>query len=127
MRTQIFSYKGNLAAITDLKEGKFINNPTAPGELECIVSTSEIDITTKAKELIRNAKRKNNSFAEIMLTKHTDPVPHGKSSIRLMGITKHHFGKAFAISRDCELSVLDDCTETEIEIPTDYKEFIDSI
>jgi hypothetical protein len=34
MRTQIFAYKGIVAAITDLEDGKFLNDPLAGGQLD---------------------------------------------------------------------------------------------
>lgn len=127
MKTQIFAYKGNLAATTDLVEGKFINDPKAAGQLGCVISTSEVQITKEAKELIKNARREGGSFAPLMLTKHAGSAVdvHGKSSVGLMGAGKHHFGKDFTLGRDCDKSVLEDCEEVEIEVPADYKEFID--
>lgn len=124
MKTKIFTYKGNLAAETDLINGKFINNPLSPGELGCVIDTAEVEITKEAKELIRKASREGGSFSEIMLTKHANNID-SKSSIGLMGGNKHHFGTSFSIGRDCDLSVLEDCTEVEMEAPQDYKKFID--
>jgi len=125
MKTQIFAYKKNLGATTDIEGGTFINNIKAPGQLGCVVSTSEIQISKEAKELIRKASREGGSFAEIMLTKHSNSDEHGKSSIGLMGFRLHHFGKDFNISRDCELSVLEDCEEVVDNTPDGYKDFID--
>lgn len=125
MKTQIFAYKNNLGATTDIEGGTFINDIKGPGQLGCVISTSEIQISTDAKELIRKASREGGSFAEIMLTKHNDNNVHGKSSIGLMGFRLHHFGEDFNISRDCELSVLEDCEEVVDNIPQGYKDFID--
>lgn len=125
MKTQIFAYKNNLGATTDIEGGTFINDIKGPGQLGCVVSTSEIQISAEAKELIRKASREGGSFAEIMLTKHSDDSAHGKSSIGLMGFRLHHFGEDFNISRNCELSVLEDCEEVVDNIPQDYKDFID--
>ena len=122
MKTRIFSYKGNLGATTDIENGVFINDVMGEGQLGCVVSTDQIEITEGAKEMIRNAKREGGSFATIMLTDHND----GGSSIGLMGFNKHHFGTSIEIGRDCELSVLDKCEVVGDEIiPDDYKEFID--
>ena len=122
MRTKIFAYKGIVAAETDLENGKFINNPNNGGELGCVVSTTEIDITKEAKELIRKAKREGGSFAAIMLTKHSDG---NGSSIALIGFGKHLYeGDDLCISRDCNLSVLEDCNETEIELPEEFVNFV---
>lgn len=118
----IFGYKGHLGADIDMK-GKFINNPTAPGQLGCVVDTKNIHINKSAKEMIKNAKREGGSFAPLMLTKHGN---NKGSSIAIMGYGKVHMGKDIFIGRDCTLSILDDCTLMEdSEIPKDFKEFID--
>lgn len=121
MKTQIFEYKGNLGATTDFENGKFINDPKAPGQLGCVIDVNEIEISENAKNLIRSANREGGSFAELMLTEHGD----GGASIGLMGGVKHHFGKNFSIGRTCSLSVLDKIISTNIEAPDDYKSFID--
>jgi len=124
MRTQIFAYRGVIGALTDLNEGKFINDPKSEGQLGCVIHTSEIDITKEAKELIKNAPREGGSFAPIMLTKHADG---SGSSIGLMGFWKHAFaGEDLCIGRDCKTEVLEDCTEVEMEVPVDFKQFVDA-
>jgi hypothetical protein len=122
MKTKIFAYKGVVGAITDLQNGKFLNTPTAAGQLGCVVSTDEVQITKEAKEVIKGAPREGGSFAAIMLTKHND----GKSSISLMGFRYHaFFGKDLCIGRNCDTSILNDCEEVEIEVPSDFKNFVD--
>lgn len=119
----IFAYKGNVGATTDIENGKFINDVNGSGQLGCVIHTSEVSITKEAKEIIKSARREGGSFAELMLTKHADG---SGSSIGLFGFGKHHFGTDFTIGRTCDISVLDDCEEAKIEIPEDYKKFIDS-
>ena len=122
MKTKIFAYKGVIGAMTDLDEGKFINNPKDVGQLGCVIDTNEVDITSEAKEVLRNARREGGSFAPIMLTKHTD----GTSSVGLMGFWKHiYVGEDLCIGRTCNTSVLDECNEVEIEIPEGFKEVVD--
>lgn len=124
---KIFSYKGNLGIVIDDK-GKFINDPFASGQLGCVISTEEVEISKEAKELIRNAKRDSGSFSELMLTAHTGAAieSHGKSSIGVLGMGYVHLGSEFCIGRTCNLSVLDDCIEIENSPPKDYTSFIDS-
>ena len=125
MRTKIFAYKGVIGAETDIVNGKFINDPKSRGQLGCVISTKEIDITKEAKKLIKSAPREGGSFAPIMLTKHSDG---SGSSIGLFGFYKHIFsGEDLCIGRTCETSVLDDCNETEIEIPDEFKEVVDTM
>jgi hypothetical protein len=58
-----------------------------------------------------------------MLTKHGDG---SDSSIGLIGFRKHLYaGEDLCIGRDCDVSVLEDCNETEIELPVDFVKFID--
>jgi len=125
MRTKIFSYKNAVGAETDLDKGKFINNPKGGGQLGCVIDTKEIDITKEAKELIKNARREGGSFASIMLTKHAN---NDGSSIGLMGFWKHMFNsEGLMIGRDCDTSILEDCNETEIEIPQGFKDAVDKL
>jgi len=119
---QIFAYKGNLGATSDIKKGKFINDPKAGGQLGIVVHTKEVQITKEAKELIKKAKREGGSFAGLMLTKHSDG---SGSSIGMMGFGKHHYGKDVSIGRTCDMSAIDDCEVVEMEAPEDYKKFID--
>ena len=123
----IFAYKGNLGMIISA-EGKFINDPFAPGQLGAVISTKEVEISKEAKELIKNAKREGGSFAPLMLTAHEGGAveDHGKSSIGVMGMGYVHMGTDFSIGRTCSLSALEDCTQVENNPPEDYKAFVDS-
>ena len=128
-RTKIFSYKGFLAAETDLDDGVFLNDPKAGGQLGVVIPSTEVDITTEAKELLENAKREGGSFAPIMLTKHDDSIveEHGKSSIGLMGFWRHLYApEEILIGRDCDTKVLEDLTiDDTIEVPEELKNVID--
>jgi hypothetical protein len=123
----IFAYKGNVGIIVN-PEGKFINDPHAPGQLGAVISTNEVEISQEAKLIIQKAKREGGSFAEFMLTKHegTAIQEHGKSSIGVLGLGYIHLGKDFSIGRTCSLSALDDCTEIENNPPQDYQNFVDN-
>lgn len=125
MRTKIFAYKGVIGAETDIDNGEFLNNPKAGGQLGCVIHTKEVDITKEAKELLKSAPREGGSFAPIMLTKHSDG---SGSSVGLMGFWKHLFrGHDLCIGRDCDTSVLEDCNETQIEIPVEFMAVVDGI
>lgn len=114
MKTRIFAHKGNLGVVTG---DKFINDPTAPGQLGSVVDPKECVITTEAKELIKKSRRAGGSFAELMLD---------KNSIGVMGWGHIDFGDDFEIGRDCQLSVLDDLEVDENILPEEYKTHIDS-
>ena len=123
----IFAYNGNLGMIVNA-EGKFINDPFAPGQLGSVISTNEVEISREAKDLIKKANREGGSFAELMLTSHAGAAvkAHGKSSIGVMGMGYVHLGSDFSIGRTCSLSALEDCAEIENNPPEDYKAFVDS-
>jgi hypothetical protein len=125
MKTKIFAYKGHLGAETNIEEGKFINDPKSPGQLGVVVDIKEIEITKEAKEILKKAKKNGGSFSEVMLTRHADGNKDSVASIGLVGFYKHHFGKDVMIGRDCDTSIIDLMSDSEIEIPKDYKEFID--
>lgn len=125
MKTKIFAYKGALGAETDLDKGNFLNNPKDVGQLGCVISTKEIQITQEAKDLLKKAPREGGSFAPIMLTEASDDF---ESSLGLMGFWKHLFvGEDLCIGRICQTSVLDDCEVVEMEIPKEFRELIDSM
>lgn len=102
----------------------YINNPNAPGQMGTVIDTKDISITKSAKEVISKAKRGGGSFAELMLTKHAEG---GESSIAVMGFGKVYLGSIFEIGRECDISVLEDCHEEEIETPADFLQFVDSL
>lgn len=123
MKTKIFSYKNFIGAETDLDKGKFLNNPKAEGQLGCVVPVEEILITKEAKNLLLKAKREGGSFASMMITKHEKEG----GSIGLLGHWKHAYCLDDAVlSRDCDLSLLNDLEEVNIDIPEDFMEYVDS-
>lgn len=122
MKTQIFSHKGVLGASTDLKDGKFINNPVAPGQIGCIISTKEIQITKKAKELIANAPKKGIT-SPITLIKHAGSKG---SAIGLAGHWKHVFANdTLSISQTCDITVLNDIEVVKMKVPTEFIEEVE--
>jgi len=128
---KFFTYKGHLAAEIDMDGGKFINDPKAKGQLGCVISTTEVGMTTEAKAMIKKAKRDSGSFSELMLTAHHPSIHEtsGKSSIGILGGSKVYYGLpgSFSIGRTCTISVVDDCETIEMEAPADYKKFIDGL
>jgi hypothetical protein len=123
---KIFAYKGNVGVTVD-PEGKFINDPFAEGQLGAVISTSEVEISKEAKDIIYAADREGGSFAELMLTEHEGPgLKYGKSSIAVPGIGYIHLGNDFKIGRTCVKNVVEDATEVPNDVPQDYKDFIDS-
>jgi hypothetical protein len=124
MTAKIFAYKGNIGIDIDM-DGTFLNDPKGKGQLGCVISTKEVEISPEAIELIKSAKRGGGSFSELMLTKHANG--DGFSSIGVMGFGKIHLGKEFEIGRTCDTSILADCSVGESEAPEDYRNFIDEL
>ena len=122
MTAKLFTYRGHLGADIDMKNGKFINDITQPGQLGCVIDTKEVSITPAAKKMLEDAKREGGSFAEIMLTKHADG---SGSSVGLLGFGKIHLGTEPMIGRECDKSILADCHIEEFEAPDDFKLYID--
>ena len=117
MRTQIFFYNNFIGAVTDIENGKFLNDVHGPSQLGCVVPIDEIDITPEAVEALKKAEREGGSFAPIMID---------RGSIGLMGFRYHMFDtREPLISRDCDLSALDLCNIIPIELPEGFVEAID--
>lgn len=123
-RTKVFAYKGVLGAIVS-PGGKFLNDPRAEGQLGCVIDSRDVEITPEAKRLLRQAPRQGGSFASIMLTRHADG---SGSSLGLLGFgyVMYH-GEDLAIGRDCDLSVLDDMVEIEIDLPKGFRIVVDKM
>lgn len=128
MKTKIFAYNGVLGIDTNVDVEGLINDPKDGHQLGMVIRTDAIEITKEAKEYIKGAERERGSFAPMMLTKHADPSDKfGKSSFGIMGFGKSAIKREnITIGRDCEISILEDMIETEIEIPEDFKNFVDS-
>lgn len=116
---KIFAYEGYVGAQINMN-GKFLNNPDSPHELGCVIHTRDVAITPTAVNIIKRARRESGSFAELMLTRHSD----GSSSIGLLGRGKVMLGRDFHIGRECDTSVLQDCTVCEFAIPDDFVAYI---
>ena len=129
MKTRIFAHRGVVGAVTDMENGKFINDPMGGGQLGCVIDVNEVEMTTAAKEAIRGAGREGGSFAPIMLTQHADEV--GGASIGLFGRGFHLFhGEDLKIGRTCDLSVLDQIEiNDDLEIPQreEFESYVDSL
>ncbi|AXF41448.1 hypothetical protein SHAb15599_00086 [Acinetobacter phage SH-Ab 15599] len=123
----IFEYKGMVAAHSDLESKDLIAN----SPLGIVVSTKHSCITQAAKDILKdNYKRGNGTFAPVMLTRHDSSIvqQYGIGHVALFGHGKHIVRKKddyMNISRDCDLSILDELDVVEIETPADFIEFVD--
>lgn len=120
----IFSHKNYIGIITDTENGEFLNDIKSPSQLGCIVEIKNVEITEKAKNLLKaKGKRCFDSISPLML------IASEPATVGVMG-----FGKTFLdiedeiFSRDCDVSLLDQINlMDEADVPRDFKEHIDSI
>jgi hypothetical protein len=117
MKTRIFSYKNAIGATTDLDNGIFLNNPKAEGQIGCVVSLDEVEITAEAQSLLQTVPLESGSFGMLMIN---------KSSIALTGFWVHlYIGEDLCLGRDADLSGILALTPTEIELPVEFIEAVD--
>ena len=122
---KFFEYKGHIGANSDLENGKFLNDPKAPGQLGVISLVENIGLPNEVKLLIlKKYRREGGSFANMMLTTSTS----SNQSIGILGHNCHLItteNKDVMISHDCDLQVLDNCVIIENNPPEDFKQLID--
>lgn len=125
---KIFAYNGSVGAESDIENGTFINDIESEGQLGVVVSVNDTVITSEALNIMKtNYKREGGSFAPVMIIR-TDS-DSASNCIALMGFGKHGVAikEPVFFSRDCDLTVLDEIEiDDAIEIPDDFKAFIDS-
>lgn len=129
MNTQIFVYKGMLGILSPENAKGIIARPGS-GSMGFVVNTANIDISKEAKDAFNNAGREGGSFSDFMLTSHVGGAVevHGKSSIGWLGGSRTAARvRDLKLGRDCDKSVLNDMNEVEVEIPADFKKYIDSL
>lgn len=110
--TRVFAHLGIIGVQTDITSGTFLNDPTAEGQMGCVVPLENVVMTTEAKDLLRSAKREGGSFAAIMID--TKTFAH-------MGFSHVMFdANENLISRDCDLSGLDLIAEDLEPVPEGF-------
>jgi hypothetical protein len=110
--TRVFAHLGIIGVQTDITSGTFLNDPTADGQMGCVVPLENVVMTSEAKELLRSAKREGGSFAAIMIDTKT---------FSYMGFSHAMFNaNEKLISRDCDLSGLDSITEDLEPVPEGF-------
>ncbi len=68
-KTLIFEYKGRVG----IKAGtKFINDPSKPGQLGCIVNVKEIEISKTALDILMNITKNHDAIGDLMCWKAGD-------------------------------------------------------
>ena len=120
---RFFAHRGYMGAEVDMAGGKFLNDPTATGQLGCVVHAKEVSVTAEAAALIKAARREGGSFAELMLTRHADG---SGSSVGVLGFGKVLYPPDFCIGRDCDASVVDDLAVSDEPPPADFVAHVDA-
>lgn len=115
MKTRIFVYKDHIGIAAG---DKLVNDPSSPGQLGCIVDLSEVEISKEALDALKTVKKSTSSLGEVMCFGNT---------FGWMGGVKYVFkAQELTADRDYEPKLLEKCI-ADIEVPVDFREFIDSI
>lgn len=61
--TRIFAYRGYVGVSAG---DAFVNDPSAPGQLGCIVLIENVDISQEAYDLLQKVKRSRDSIGDVM-------------------------------------------------------------
>lgn len=124
---QIFAYKGQVGALSDIENGTFLNDVKGSSQLGVVVASKDIGISQEAKDLIKEKyHREGGSFAPLMLT----PSEKTNGSIGILGFGRHlltDMDGMISISSDCDLSVLDKCQLIENNPEDTFIEFVDDL
>jgi hypothetical protein len=65
MRTQVFTHKGYIGIMSDVKAEGLLNNPSQPGQLGFVVDANSVDIQPEALELLNKIKKGHDSLGDI--------------------------------------------------------------
>ena len=124
---QIFTYKGQVGALSDIENGTFLNDVKGSSQLGVVVASANVGISQEAKDLIKEKhRREGGSFAPLMIT----PSEKSNGSIGILGFGRHlltDMDGIIAISRDCDLSVLENCQLIENNPEDTFIEFVDDL
>jgi hypothetical protein len=63
MKTKIFAYKGRVGILAG---DKFVNDPSQPNQLGCVVKLSEVEVSREAFEILNNIKRSHDDIGDVM-------------------------------------------------------------
>ena len=112
MKTQIFAYDG----IVGIKAGSaFVNDPTQPGQLGCIVKVDEVEITEDAYNILCSLDRSNDVLGDVSCWAANDKLNY----FSWMGISNRFLTPGCVGDRDFNPSLLKDKI-TSIEVPDDF-------
>lgn len=121
MKTQIFAYK-NIVGIS--AGDKFINDPTQPGQLGCVVDIKEIEISQEAFDVLGKLKKCGGSFADVMCWKGAG-LNEGQTYFAWLGGFKTMITLQNEADRDFNPSLLKPQIVDNLEVPQDFKNTID--
>lgn len=65
MRTQVFTHKGYIGIMSDVKAEGLLNNPAQPGQLGFVVDANSVDIQPEALELLKTIKKGSDSLGDV--------------------------------------------------------------
>jgi hypothetical protein len=121
MRTQVFTHKGYIGIMSDVKAEGLINNPSQPGQLGFVVDASFVDIQPEALEILKQIKKGRDSLGDIDVFQAGDKVVFSWLGGQLNLLDP----KRVSGSRDYNPSTLK--SNSEVKPPQDFIDAVDNI
>ncbi len=122
-KTQVHAYRGIVFINSAFDAPGFVNNPKDPGQMGCIVKTSEIDISPEALRIIQTYKNSADDLG-VLDVLHND---ENGTMLAWLGGPKTIIGpeEMEAGANDTDYSKLKASEDVEYEIPEGLEEILD--
>lgn len=122
IRTKIFAYNGIIGIQSHPESEGLIVKPEGENK-GCVISAASVDISLEALELLKSVKKGKKKIGDIDIFK----ADEGLIIIGWKGGYLNAFRPSdIEASKDYDVSLLTATTE-EIEIPQEFKNFVDSV
>jgi len=118
-RTKVFAYRGLIGIKSTWDAEGLINDPTADGQLGFVIDASHVDISEEALGLLKKIKKSSDDIGDVMAYKAQD----GMTIFAWMGGIQRVLTNQHEADNEYDPSTL---TTTEVEIPEDFKEYVDN-
>lgn len=112
-KTKIFEYKGYVGIVAG---DSLVNDPTQPGQLGCIVSLKDVEISQAAFEILKGIPKSNDDIGDVMCWDEFFGWMGGPAKV----LSKESEG-----DRDYNPNLLSDYI-AEVEPTQSFKDFIDN-
>ncbi len=120
--TKVFVYKGVIGILSDVKSEGLLNKPEQPGQLGFVLEANKVQFSKEAKKLLKTIKKSGDSIGDVDCFKSTSK---GVIFSFLGGPLKAFKPGEVEGARDTNFNLLDEFPDIDIEIPKQFKEFVD--